>query len=264
MAVDLSALTASIPGPETVLQALTLFVVAAIVGNLVARGVERLVRRGGNLAFASMSRRAVAWAGAALGAAAGLETLGFDLSVLLGAAGVLTVAVGFASQTSASNIISGLFLVMEGSVDKGDVVQIGGTTGEVLHVGLLSIRLRTFDNRLVRIPNETLMKAEILNFARLPIRRITVELTLAPEVELDPVLDLLKQAAEDEPLVLQEPAPRAHVNAITDLGPRVTLWGWTTTGGFVDVQTALLKRVHARLRAAGVPMATARRQVIEG
>jgi small-conductance mechanosensitive channel len=63
---------------------------------------------------------------------AALRQVGFDLSVILGAAGILTVAVGFASQTSASNLISGIFLVAEKSFKLGDTIKIGEITGEVL------------------------------------------------------------------------------------------------------------------------------------
>src|SRR3569832_2423133 len=80
-----------------------------------------------------------------------LRELGFSLSVLLGAAGILSVAIGFASQTSASNLISGLFLIGERPFSEGDVIKINEPTGEVLSIDLLSVKLRTFDNLYVRI-----------------------------------------------------------------------------------------------------------------
>ena len=68
-----------------------------------------------------------------------LRELGFDLSVILGAAGILSVAIGFASQTSASNLISGLFLMMERPFSIGDVIRVEQTTGEVISIDLLSV-----------------------------------------------------------------------------------------------------------------------------
>ncbi|MEK7355308.1 MAG: mechanosensitive ion channel domain-containing protein, partial [Bdellovibrionota bacterium] len=99
-----------------------------------------------------------------LAAAAALSQLGFDLKVVLGAAGVLTVAIGFAAQTSASNLISGIFLMIERPFVNGDVVQVGDTTGEVITIDLLSTKLRTLNNVMVRIPNETMVKSNIVNF----------------------------------------------------------------------------------------------------
>ena len=93
---------------------------------------------------------------------ASLKEAGFKLSVFLGAAGILTVALGFASQTSASNLISGLFLIGEGSFEIGDTISItlirGNTIeGEVISIDLLSVKLLTQDNIYVRLPNEQLI-----------------------------------------------------------------------------------------------------------
>ena len=97
----------------------------------------------------------------------GLKELGFSLNVLLGAAGVLSVAVGFASQTSASNLISGLFLIAEKPFEIGDVLKLNEFTGEVMAIDLLSIKLRTFDNIMIRVPNESLIKTTFTNLSRI-------------------------------------------------------------------------------------------------
>ena len=76
----------------------------------------------------------------------------------------------FASQTSVSNIISGIFLISEQPFQVGDLIKVGETKGVVLSIDLLSIKLRTFDNQLVRIPNENLIKNELSNITRFPIR----------------------------------------------------------------------------------------------
>ena len=59
-----------------------------------------------------------------------MRELGFQLAPVLGAAGIIGIAVGFASQTSISNIISGVFLIVEQPFEVGDVIIVGGTTGE--------------------------------------------------------------------------------------------------------------------------------------
>ena len=61
-----------------------------------------------------------------------LHRVGMDISVLLGAAGILTIALGFASQTAASNIINGIFLLGERPFVVGDIITAGGKTGEVI------------------------------------------------------------------------------------------------------------------------------------
>ncbi|MFN9975907.1 MAG: mechanosensitive ion channel family protein, partial [Phycisphaerae bacterium] len=108
-----------------------------------------------------------------------LDSLGFDLKVLLGAAGILTVAVGFAAQTSASNLISGLFLMFERPFVVGNSIVIGDLRGEVVAIDMLSTKIRTFTNMMVRIPNETLVKSNIVNLSYFPIRRVDLEVGVA-------------------------------------------------------------------------------------
>ncbi|MFA7553436.1 MAG: mechanosensitive ion channel family protein [Spongiibacteraceae bacterium] len=139
--------------------------------------------------------------------ASALHEMGFNLSVLLGAAGILSVAIGFASQTSASNLISGLFLVAERSFTVGDNIRVGNTVGEVLSIDLLSVKLRTFDNLFVRIPNESLIKSEVTTVTRFPIRRLDILLGVAYKEDLKTVRGLLNQIATRNPLCLEEPKP---------------------------------------------------------
>lgn len=133
-----------------------------IVGYFVAKALSNMVMR---FNFAHMSnhgqvllKRGVLYGVLILMFISALRELGFDLSVVLGAAGILSVAIGFASQTSASNLISGLFLMMERPFSIGDVIRVEQTTGEVISIDLLSVKIRTFDNLFVRIPNESMIK----------------------------------------------------------------------------------------------------------
>lgn len=155
-----------------------------------------------------------------------LREMGFQLSVLLGAAGILSVAIGFASQTSASNFISGLFLIGEGSIAIGDTIRVGQTEGDVMSIDLLSVKLRTGDNLYVRIPNEQLIKSEVTNFTRLPIRRISINLGVAYEENLAHVRETLLKVAAANPLCLDEPAPQVIMLGFGDSAINLQLQAW--------------------------------------
>ena len=92
-----------------------------------------------------------------------LHELGFNVSTLLGVAGIFGVAIGFASQTSISNIISGFFLVLERPFSIGDTIKSGDVVGVVESIDLLSLNVRTSDNKLVRLPNEAVLKNNLVN-----------------------------------------------------------------------------------------------------
>jgi small-conductance mechanosensitive channel len=127
-----------------------------------------------------------------------LREFGFEFTTLLGAAGIAGVAIGFAAQTSLSNIISGIFLVFEKPFEVGDVIRLGEHTGFVESIGLLSLSLRTFNNVSIRIPNETLVKGMLINITRHPIRRHDIEIGVSYKVNIDHVLKVLAEVGLNE------------------------------------------------------------------
>ncbi len=187
-----------------------------------------------------------------LAAAAALSQLGFDLKVVLGAAGVLTVAIGFAAQTSASNLISGIFLMIERPFVNGDVVQVGDTTGEVITIDLLSTKLRTLNNVMVRIPNETMVKSNIVNFTYFPIRRIEFSIGVGYGSDLAEVERILRDAAESHPLCLEEPEPVFMFQGFGDSAMNVQIFVWTVLENIVKVKNDLNAEIKTRFDAANV------------
>jgi small-conductance mechanosensitive channel len=169
-----------------------------------------------------------------------LNEFGFKLSALLGAAGVFGIAIGFASQTSVSNIISGIFLISEKPFVVGDYVQVGSTIGSVESIDLLSIKLKTPDNRYVRLPNETMIKSEVVNITRFPLRRVNIDVSVAYKEDLPKVLDLLKQVAAEEPLALQEPAPVTFLDSFGDSGINILFGVWGKTEDYFILKTSLM------------------------
>ncbi len=181
-----------------------------------------------------------------------MRQLGFDFAVVLGAAGIVTVAIGFAAQTSASNLISGLFLVMEKAVQAGDIVTIDGVTGEVLTVDLLSTKLRTFDNLQVRIPNETMVKARITTLNRFPLRRVDLTVGVAYESDLGLVQKTLFEVAQRNPLVLDEPAPLLISQGFGDSSIDYLLAVWGKSENFLTVRNSVTREIKEAFDAAGI------------
>lgn len=81
-----------------------------------------------------------------------LSELGVNIAPLLAGAGVVGIAVGFGSQTLVRDVITGMFLLLEDSMQVGDVVQLGGLSGSVEALSIRSIKLRAFDGSIHLIP----------------------------------------------------------------------------------------------------------------
>ena len=172
-----------------------------------------------------------------------LRQMGLELGVLLGAAGIFTVAIGFASQTSASNLISGIFLMGEKPFQIGDLIKVKDTSGYVLAIDFMSVKIRTFDNLLVRIPNETMLKSEVTNLSRFPIRRIDLQIGVAYKEDLERVRDLLFEIADKNPYSLEDPKPVFLFKGYGNSALEFQFSVWTSQEVFYQLRTKLYMEI---------------------
>lgn len=210
-----------------------------LLGRLAGRGLVRLFVDDKDGHAAMILRRVTFYVVFGLFVASALMDLGFELGVLLGAAGILTVAIGFASQTSASNIISGLFLLGERPFAVGDMIKIDDTVGEVLSIDMLSVKLRTLNNTFVRVPNETIIKSELTNIRYFPIRRFDFEVGVAYKEDMRKVREVLLEVADRNALCLEEPAPRVLFSGFGDSALEHEFRVWVKTENFLDLRDSI-------------------------
>ena len=182
----------------------------------------------------------------------GLKQLGFSMSVLLGAAGVLSVAVGFASQSSASTLISGLFLIAEKPFEIGDVLKLNEFTGEVISIDLISIKLRTFDNVMIRVPNETLIKTTFTNLSRYPIRRVDLAIGVAYNEDVENARQILLEAVNQHQRALEHPEPFCIVTQFNASSVDLQLSVWVARAELREAKSELLITAKEALDKAGI------------
>jgi small-conductance mechanosensitive channel len=238
-----------------------ILVVGLLLARLVGAGIARLAARRLGVQQIWIARRLGRYTITILVLMTALRELGFNLNILLGAAGILTVAVGFASQTSASNLISGLFLVAERPFVVGDVIRVGDVTGEVIAIDLLSVKLRTFDNLFVRVPNESLIKSQITNLTHFPIRRIDMPIGISYGADIARTRELLLALVDDVPLCLQEPAPVCMVTGYGDSAINLQLSVWVKREQFVELRTALYEEIKQAFDREGIEIPIPQRMV---
>lgn len=229
-----------------------LLILGLVLGTFLARSISRLIEKRTSLHHQVMIRRLCFYLVFVLFAIAALREAGFSLDVVLGAAGILTVAIGFASQTSASNIISGLFLVMEKPFEIGDFIEVDATIGEVVAIDLLSVKLRTVDNLYVRIPNETLIKTRVINRSRFPIRRVDLTLGIAYAEDVERVQDLLLGLAEDNQDCLEEPKPFVLVTGFGASSVDLQFSFWLPKDKFLDGRGGMMVAIKKALDQQGI------------
>lgn len=131
-----------------------------LVARWAGRGVERLLARRGQsegvqYAFARVTRYTVT----VVGVGAAFNSMGFNLTAILAASTVLLVGIGFGLQNIAQNFISGVILLVERPVRKGDFIRVGESVGTVSDIGLRATQVITRDEVTIIVPNSELVSA---------------------------------------------------------------------------------------------------------
>ena len=161
----------------------------------------------------------------------------------------MTVALGFASQTSASNLISGLFLIGEGSLKLVTPFQSPLFVAIPLKVKsfqltLLSVKLLTQDNIYVRLPNEQLIRAPVHNLSKFPIRRIPITLAINFHENIIKVREVLIDVANKYPLVLADPKPPSPSPPFAKSSIELLFAVWCQQEHFLQVRDEMQERIR--------------------
>ncbi len=185
----------------------------------------------------------------------GLEIIGATalLGAVLGGAGVIGIAIGFAVRDSIDNYVSSLMLSIRQPFRANDHVRIDDNEGRVVRLTSRATVLMTLDGNHLRIPNSTVFKAVILNFTTNPNRRFTIEMTI--DHACDPcaarALGLDTLSALD--FVLDKPAPTAEIAEMPGQTQILKFTGWVdqTKTGYGKARTLAFEALRSALREAG-------------
>lgn len=254
----------STPVAWSIIRAVLLAVAGLLIARIVSALLSRIVEKQFERHEAMLVRRGTYYFLLGLFIIMVLRELGFNLGVLLGAAGIVTVAIGFASQTSASNLISGLFLIGEKPFEIGDIIRVGTTTGEVIAIDLLSVKLRTLDNLFVRLPNEQLIKSEVTTLTKFPIRRIDLTLGVAYKESLARVRETLFEVADKNPLCLDEPKPLYIFQGFGDSSLNVQFSVWVKRENFLELRNRIQEEIKVAFDETGIEIPFPHRSIYAG
>lgn len=235
-----------------VLAILLILLIGLPIVFIIRRWVRNFIEKHYAPHYGMLAGKMVLYTGLTILAIMIMSELGLSLAPLLGAAGILGVAIGFASQTSVSNIISGLFLIAEQPFKVDDIITVNNTTGFVLSIDMLSVKLRTFDNQFVRIPNETIIKTDVNNLTRFPIRRFNARISVAYKENIARVRELLLEVAEANEFVLSEPKPLVVFDSFGTSSIDLLFLVWAPTTQFLQLKNSIHEEVKQRFDQEGV------------
>lgn len=180
-------------------------------------------------------------------------SLGIDVTGVVAMASVLTLAISLALQNMLTNVLGGFALLTTHPFHSGDYVDIGDLSGTVAAIDVTYTRLVTADNKVVCIPNSTVMTAQIVNYSANPIRRAQLNIGASYDAPTQKVIEALLEAARIEG-ILSDPAPFAAVDSYGDNAINYILRFWAPTETYWDLYFAVNKRVKDVFDAQGIEM----------
>ena len=185
-----------------------------------------------------------------------LHEFGINVTGLVGAAGVVGVALGFASQTTMSNIIGGLFIMLTRPFDLNDLVSINQVEGRIKELSLFATTIRTLDNKIVRIPNEQIIKSNIINVSKEPFRGFQTTIDLAPEADIHKAMQIVEELSKSLDYLLSEPKPFCAVLEITGTYSRITFRVWAKQEMWLATRRKFLIDAKEAFEKNGIKLAT--------
>lgn len=241
--------------PNTLMIGIRVAIIIAagfILLKILNLSIGRMVKKRFSQQTAMLIKKGIFYTGAFIILVTLLRQLGFNLTALLGAAGIAGIAIGFASQTSVSNIISGLFLISEKPFAVGDVIKIGNTMGIILSIDLLSVKIRTFDNLFIRIPNEQLIKTEVTNVTRFPIRRLNIDVSIAYKDDIGKAKEVLLHVAKNNPYCLDNPEPFFVIKEFGNSGIELLLGAWFSKTDYILLKNSIMQEIKEHFDKEGI------------
>jgi len=189
-----------------------------------------------------------------LGFLVAMQVLGVDLNKLTILMGAFTAGVGFGIQNIINHFVSGLILLFERPIKVGDVIDVGGTVGEVRHIGIRATVVRTPDGSEVIVPNGTLISNQVTNWTFSDQQRaVEIPVTVVRGAAPQRVVDLLKTTAANHPGVAKQPQPQSYVLNFSSGAVTFQLRAWTNRyEDWVQVRSDLAVAVDEALSREGI------------
>jgi small-conductance mechanosensitive channel len=158
-----------------------------------------------------------------IGVILALDAMGFNIMPFVAGAGVAGIAIGFAAKDTLSNLIAGVLLIIDRPFEVGDRIEVwsapknAATWGDVIDIGLRATKIRTTDNIVIVIPNNEIMKRDIINYTTVTKEiRVRIPIGVAYDADINKAKEIIIKTALELDWVMQKPAPKVVVRNFGD------------------------------------------------
>jgi small conductance mechanosensitive channel len=191
----------------------------------------------------------------------GLSALEVNVGPVLAVIGAAGFVIAFALQNSLSNFASGILMLLYRPFDTGEVINVAGTLGKVESMNLLSTQLRTPDNQLVIVPNNSVWGDVITNVTGITQRRVDMMFGIGYNDDIDKAQKILEEIVTGHEKVLKDPEPIVKLHELGDSSVNFICRPWTRPDDYWNVYWDITREVKRRFDAEGVSIPFPQRDV---
>lgn len=152
-----------------------------------------------------------------------LDILGLNIMPFVAGAGIAGIAIGFAAKDTLSNLIAGILLIIDRPFEVGDRIEVwtapqnSATWGDVVDIGLRATKIRTTDNIVIIIPNNEIMKRDIINYTTITKEiRVRIPIGIAYDSDIKKAKESIIKVSLELDWVMKEPEPKVVVHSFGD------------------------------------------------
>lgn len=178
-----------------------------------------------------------------------IASLGFSTTSIIAAFSSVMLAVALGLQNTLASLANGILLIFTKPFVAGDYIDVGGTSGTVKEIKLFSVKLVTPDNLTIVIPNNTVFSSTIINYSKMPLRRLDIVVPVSYDVDVNEVKKLLGDILEKDERVQKDPAPFCRLTEYGASSLNFTMRAWVHAEDYWAVRFDLLEGALEELRA---------------
>ena len=243
--------------------AVAVLVIGVILARLLSKGADRALTRTGRIepTVAKFLSNIIKYALWVVVAVTVLTQFGVQTTSIIAALGGLALAVGLALQGTLSNVAAGVMILIQRPFRVGEAVTAGTVTGVVQAIGLFTTELLQYDGLYVMVPNNELWNKPIINFSRMPTRRVELLIGIGYDDSIEQARTELLALADGDIRVLDDPEPQVFVAALADSSVTMGMRVWCKTEDYLGVQWALTEAAKTRFGEVGITIPFPQREV---
>ena len=183
---------------------------------------------------------------------AAINQLGIETTSIIAVLGAAGLAIGLALQGSLSNFAAGILIVIYRPYKVGDYIEAGNHAGTVKDIQIFSTVLKTPDNKIVVVPNGSIMNGSIVNYSDQDTRRVDLIISCSYEDDIDKVRSVLEDILKKEKRILKDPKPQIAVAELADSSVNFIFRPWVKRTDYLPVYYSLLEEVKKRFDKDGI------------